>query len=261
MSIVQVFNPETGAATGGGSGGGGGAGASLYDVPWGDPVDLTDGSWTLLDPSSLVKSVSFSGGFNTVTLNALAVGSQDYNWTGGSNILSPRWYKKVEIDGTQVTTDDLTNALFYMEVDNTVRDYNNAQVVGICEDPTSTVLSTLKGTGATYNMTTPGGTNAPMGVWTVNGSATTTSGTNNRVQTQSQWGGRHSGSTTFTLLDASGFRVQNGSRNSSTVLSSTVDAHWVVGVGTRGNITISQDDQVKFKAYYKGIKMNTGAIL
>lgn len=259
MSIVQVFSPTTGAAIGGGDGPA--VSASLYDVPWGDAINLTDGSWTLLDPSSLVKTVSYSGGFNTITLNALAVGSQDYNWTSGANILAPRWYKKVEVDGTQVTTDDLTNSMFYMEVDNSIRDFNNANINGICEDPTSTTLNVLRGTGATYNMTTPGGTNAPMGVWTVNGSATTTSGTNNRVQTQSQWGGRHVGSTTFTLLDASGFRVQNGSRNASALLSSTVDAHWVVGVGTRGSIAISQDDQVKFKAYHKCIKMNTGAIL
>jgi len=259
MPIVQVFSPTTGAAIGGGDGPA--VSASLYNIPWGDPIDLTDGSWTLLDPSSLVKSVAFAGGFNTVTFNALAVGSQDYNWTSGANILAPRWYKKVEVEGTQVTTDDVTNSLFYMEVDNSVRDFNNNVVNGICEDPTSTVLNTLGGTGATYNMTTPGGTNAPMGVWTVNGSATTTSGTNNRVFTQSQWGGRHTGSTSFTLLDASGFRVQNGSRNANTLLSSTVDANWVVGTGTRGIIAIAEDDQVRFKCYHKCIKMNTGAIL
>jgi len=260
MPIVQVFSPTTGAAIGGGDGPV--VSASLYNIPWGDPIDLTDGSWTLLDPSSLVKSVSHSAGFNTVTFNQLAVGSQDYNWTSGSNILSPRWYKKVLIDGTQITTDDITNALFYMEVDNSVRTFNNANVNGICEDPTSTVLTTgVRGTGATYNMTTPGGTNAPMGVWTVNGAATTTSGTNNRVVTQSQWGGRHTGSTTFTLLDSNGLRVQNGSRNASQVLSSTVDAHWIVGVGTRGIIAIAEDSTVRFKAYHKGIKMNTGAIV
>ena len=259
MPIVQVFSPTTGAAIGGGDGPA--VSASLYNIPWGDPIDLTDGSWTLLDPSSLVKSVAFAGGFNTITFNTLAAGSQDYNWTSGSTILSPRWYKKVLINEDQITTDDVTNSLFYMEVDNSIRDFNNANVNGICEDPTSTTLNVLRGTGATYNMTTPGGTNAPMGVWTVNGAATTTSGTNNRVQTQSQWGGRHTGSTTFTLLDASGFRVQNGSRNASTLLSATVDAHWVVGVGTRGIQTIAEDDQVKFKAYHKCIKMNTGAIL
>ena len=259
MPIVQVFSPTTGAAIGGGDGPV--VSASLYNVPWGIPIDLTDGSWTLLDPSSLVKSVSFAGGFNTVTFNQLAVGSQDYNWTSGSNILSPRWYKKVEIEETQITTDDVTNSLFYMEVDNSIRDFNNLQVNGICEDPTSTSLTTMRGTGATYNMTTPGGSNAPMGVWTVNGSATTTSGTNNRVFTQSQWGGRHTGSTTFTLLDSNGFRVQNGARNANSLLSSTVDAHWIVGVGTRGIIAIPDDGQVRFKAYHKCIKMNTGAIL
>ena len=258
MSIVQVFSPTTGAAIGGGDGPV--VSASLYNIPWGDPINLTDGTWTLLDPSSLVKATSFAGGFNTITFNALGTGSQDYNWTSGANILAPRWYKNVEINETQITTDDITNALFYMEVDNSVRDFSSLVVNGICEDPTSTVLLTMRGTGATFNMTT-GGTNAPMGVWTVNGSATTTSGTNNRVFTQSQWGGRHTGSTSFTLLDANGFRVQNGSRNSSTALSSTANARWVVGPGTRGIQTIAEDDQVKFKAYHKAVKMNTGAIV
>lgn len=259
MAVVQVFNPETGGSIGGGSGPV--VSASLYNIPWGDPIDLTDGSWTLSDPSSLVKAVSFAGGFNTVTYNQLAVGSQDYNWTSGANILSPRWYKKATIDGTQVSTDDVVNALFYMEVDNSIRDFNNANVNGICEDPTSTLLLGVRGTGATYNMTTPGGTNAPMGVWTINGSATTTSGTNNRVFTQSQYGGRHAGSTTFTLLDGSGFRVQNGSRNASAVLTSTVDAHWIVGVGTRGIIAIAEDSRVRFKAYHKAVKMNLAGVL
>jgi len=259
MPVSNVFDPNTGGAIGGG--GGAVASATLYDIPWDGPINLTDGSWTLLDPSSLVKSVVFAGGFNTITFNELAVGSQDYNWTSSGDILAPRWYKKVLIDGTQITTDDVTSAFFYMEVDNLIRDFNHNVINGICEDPTATVLNDLRGTGATYNMTTPGGTNAPMGVWTVNSSATTTSGTNNRVMTQSQYGGRHAGSTSFTLLDASGFRVQNGGRNASVVLSNTVDAHYVVGPGTRGIITIAEDNQVKFKAYHKAVKMDLGAIL
>ncbi|MCP4091422.1 MAG: hypothetical protein GY746_16775, partial [Gammaproteobacteria bacterium] len=72
MPVSNVFDPNTGGATGGG-GGGSAPATSLYDLPWGDPIDLTDGSWTLLDPSSIVKSVAFAGGFNTITFNALTV--------------------------------------------------------------------------------------------------------------------------------------------------------------------------------------------
>ncbi len=261
MSIVQVFNPETGAATGGGSGGGPAPGGSLYDVPWDGPIDLTDGSWTLVDPSSIVKSVAFAGGFNTITFNALTVTNQDYNWTSGSNILAPRWYKKIIVDGNQVTTDDLSNAMFYLEADNGTRFFDNVIVNGICEDPTSTNLNgAVKGTGATINAVKTNSTTA-LGVWTVNGSATTTSGTNVRIQTQSLWGARYTGSTTFTMLDASGFRVQNGSRNSSTALTATTDANWIIGPGTRGVSSITLDDKVRFKAYHKAIKMGLGAIL
>ena len=76
MPIFPCFDPTTG-ASGGASGGGGG---SLYDVSMGSAVNLTDGSWTLSDPDSLVDSVSFSGGFNTVTMNALAAGASHYRW-------------------------------------------------------------------------------------------------------------------------------------------------------------------------------------
>jgi hypothetical protein len=44
--------------------------ASRYDLS-SDLIDLTDGSWTLEDPDSLLDSVSYSSGYNTVTWNTI----------------------------------------------------------------------------------------------------------------------------------------------------------------------------------------------
>lgn len=69
MPIAPVF---PGASTGGGTT------TDLAALPLGDAIDLTDGSWTLLDPDSLVKSTTHSSGVNTVTFNALGAGNLDY---------------------------------------------------------------------------------------------------------------------------------------------------------------------------------------
>ena len=92
MPIAPCFDPTTG-ASGGSQGGGGSTGADLSALGF-EAVDLTDG-WTLYDPNSLVNSVSHSGGINTVTMNALGAGSNDYSFTIGGNLKMPRWYKNL----------------------------------------------------------------------------------------------------------------------------------------------------------------------
>jgi hypothetical protein len=91
-----------------------GNGTSLDNVPYSLPIDLTDGSWTLFDPDSLVANVSHSNGFNTVVWNNLAPGNQNYNWGSGASHRSPRWYKDLEINGSQVTVEDIIQAIFWV---------------------------------------------------------------------------------------------------------------------------------------------------
>ena len=79
-------------------------------------IDLTDGSWTLYDPDGLVNTITFSADWHTLTWNALSVGSGDYNWFYGTTIRAPRWYKNLEINGTQVTSVDLLVSSYRMEV-------------------------------------------------------------------------------------------------------------------------------------------------
>lgn len=251
--LTKIF-PDTAAST---------AGASLYDLDFEGPVDLTDGSWTLEDPDSLIQSISFSGGFHTVVWNALGAGSSDYNWASGTNHRAPRWYKNYEIDGTRITSDDVTQFVVYIETDNTNRgDFNNAIAFGCCQTPTSTTATTLAGMGL-YANAASAGTNTALGVWAVNAAASTAVGTSDRCMTTVQYGGGHVGSGCFTVLDSSGNRIQNGSRNGTTALTAATDLSLICGLGVRGNTdTIAlNDESQRFKVYFKAVKLNLGGVL
>lgn len=259
MPIAPCFNPTTGASGGVPPA----ASASLYNVPFDGPIDLTDGTWTLYDPDSLIQSISYAAGWHTVVWNALAAGSSDYNWSGGTTHRSPRWYKAAEIDGTRLTSDDLTQAIFYAQTDNVNRgDFDSAIVHGICVDPTSTDALVILACGL-YATALSVGTNTALGVFTTNGSATTAVATSDRCMTVFQYGARQSGSGAFTVLDASGVRIQNGSRNATPVLPSTTDLFWMVGLGPRGNTTTIglNDESQRFKLYQTAVKTDLAGVL
>jgi len=261
MPVVPCFDPTTG-ASGGPSGGGGGGGGVLYNVPFDGPIDLTDGTWTLYDPDSLIQSVSFAAGWHTVVWNALGAGSPNYNWSAGTTHRAPRWYKPAEIDGTRLTSDDITQAIFYIQTDNVNRgDFDNGIVHGICADPTSTTASTIAACGLYANAVTID-TNTALGVLTVNASATIAVGTSDRCLTTAQYGGAHCGSACFTVVNNAGQRVQNGSRNGNVVLPAAADLYWMVGLGTLGSVPIAlNDESQRFKTFRTAVKTDLAGVL
>jgi hypothetical protein len=191
------------------------------------------------------------------------VGSADYNWSSGSTHRAPRWYRAAEIGADRLTSDDITQAIFYIQTDNTNRgNFDNAIAHGICVDPTSTVATTIVGCGL-YANATVSGTNTALGVWTGNASASTGVGSSDRCITTYQYGGGHAGSGCFTVIDATGARLQNGSRNATAPLPSGTDLFWIVGLGTRGNtITITANDESqRFKLYRTAVKTNLAGVL
>ena len=259
MPIAPCFDPNTGASGGASAGGS----ASLYDLEFDGPIDLTDGTWTINDPDSLIKSITYSAGVHTVVWNALAAGSANYRWDSGSTHRAPRWYNAAEIDGTQLTSDDVIQSVFYVKTDNTNRgDFDSAMVHGICVDPTSTTANTIAGMGLLATAQSSG-SNTFLGIWTVNGGASTSASASARCLTTTQYGGRHTGSGCFTIVDSSGYRLQNGSRNGSLVLSSSANLHWIVGIGTRSNTTtITEDDESqRFSIWRKAVKMDLSGVL
>lgn len=264
MPVANVFDPYTGGANGGVVPSPGG-GASLYDAPY-SPIyeDLTDGSWTLVDPDNLVQSIAIDGnGYHTVTWNALAVGSANYRWDAGTTHRAPRWYKNAEIDGNQLVSEDLTNFSYYAQTDNAVRgDFDSSFVYGLCIDPTSTVANTIAGAGL-FSSVTAVGTNTFFGVWAVNSQASTSVGSSDRAHVGYTYGAGHAGCGNFYILDNTGGRIQNGSRNASVVLPATTDLKLMVGVGTRSNITTigAGDTSQKFRLSKVALKPNLGAVL
>jgi hypothetical protein len=130
-----------------------------------DEIDLTDGTWTLEDPDSLVDTVAFSSGTNTVTFNAVA-GSNNYNISSGTAFRGPRWYKLLSISGQQATTAMPTVLVTRLEPDpGSGSDFGQRHIIGTTFDPTSTVTNDLNGVGAGWQIN-ESSTSVAMGVWT-----------------------------------------------------------------------------------------------
>ena len=253
MPIVKVFDPYTGAANGGGTGGGGSA--SLYNIALTE-VDLTDGTWTLFDPSNLVKSVTYDASGNLITLNELAVGSSDYNWAAGSTISAPRWYKNYEVDGNRINSMDFSVFTSVIAPDLTVgTDWNPAVAIGHTKDGSATAVSSQQLAGGYYVRTTTG--NPSFGTVQHN-SATTSANSNNDYGACTTFSGaQYRGSGAYINADDANDRGYGaGSRNSNQQVSTApdvtpVDLELFVGVGIRTSVsTIPQDGQVKVKLYY-----------
>ena len=253
MPIAKVFDPFTGAANGGGTGGGGQVG--LYNIALTE-VDLTDGTWTLSDPSNLVKSVTHDASGNVITLNELAVGSSDYNWASGTTILAPRWYKNYEVDGNRINSMDFSVFSSVIAPDLTIgTDWNPAVVIGHTKDASATAVTAQQLAGGYY--TRAGAGNATFGTVQHN-SATTSANANNGYGACTTFGGgQWRGAGVYINADEANDRGYGaGSRNSNQQVSGApdvtpVDLELFVGVGIRGSSNvIPQDAQVKVKLYY-----------
>jgi len=218
-----------------------------------EQVNLTDGSWTLYDPDSLIQSVSFSGGYNTVTWNALAVASLDYNWAAGGDHRAPRWYKDNSIDGNIVTSMDYNIFTSVLQVDGTVDDFNQAVLVGVALGPATTALAFVDVSGGYVTKQT---SNIPA--WGTQQYASATTGTNASVDygvCTVMRGGNLMGSGVYINSDSTDDRgYVQGSRNSNTTLiASAVAANTsvMVGVGVRASAdTVGAGDQQRFRAQY-----------
>ena len=248
MPIAPVFPGETT----------GGSDISLDALSFDDVVDLTDGSWTLVDPSTLVKSVSFSSGFNTVTMNALGSGGSDFRWSSSaSSANAPRWYRAWNYTGTttRATSTNLSNHTNLLAIDRSINDFDFEVIGGVGTDPTSTTRNNIDGMGAGASNNTSEA-NARYGHWR-NTSMPVASVNTNIVKTfqTGQYGAKHMGTSIFMLLNSSNEHLQRGGTTGANTLSAGVDLFQIVGVGTRTNsTTIGDGDQVKFSLYQGSLK-------
>ena len=254
MPITDCFDPATGAS--------GGAppavGASLYNLTP-EIIDLTDGSWTLEDPDSLVDTVTFGGGFNTVTWNALAVGSADYRWASGTTVRAPRWYKTLQISGNNILNGDYLIQMIRTELDTTVSDFFQRVVCGTCLDPTSTDTGVIDGMYGTVSKNTTG--NPIYGVVAVNGLTSNGGATLVASNATVARGYTHMGTATYINIDNTDTATHASSRNglaSGVAASTTVKL--LVGIGTAANTTtVAAGNQQRFKLSLVNLTTDSGA--
>jgi hypothetical protein len=263
MPIVRVFDPD-GVPRGGWTPGGGG-GSSLYQLPP-EVINLTDGSWTLYDPDNLVDTITFAGDWHTLTWNALPVGSGDYNWFSGTTIRAPRWYKNLEISGTQVTSMDLLVSTYQMELlpllDPDVCPFRWLGVFGAALDAASTDTGLMCATGGTMGRFSPT-TAAIYGIFTRNTQSSNGPNTGEYGICTTVRGGDGLGGGEFMIFDATGSNLQAAARSAgvyTTGLPVPTDVQLVVGLGTGANtVTITAGDQTKFKLSHVSTTIAAGA--
>ena len=244
QGIVPTFDPATGAP-----GGPAAAAATSYSqIPW-ETVDLTDGSWTLTDPDSLVDVVTHAADFNKVVMNALAVGSTNYAFGTSNDLRAPRWHKNLEASGVRVTTDDTFVAQFRMTKGTTVAEWNTEVVCAACVDPTNLSSTLLDGVGGMIEYVAA--SNTGYGIWTVNAKSVSTSASNAKGITSTLTAGGRSQGGTYITLDSGDGQVAGGTRNAGNVNVAATDMFLMVGVGTRGSATITAGDDTNFKLEYR----------
>jgi len=156
MPTVPCFDPTTGASGGPSDGGGGGGGADLSNLAY-ELIDLTDGSWIKVDPLNVIQSVSINSGVTTFTYNTF-----DPAGTGnGGSVLpnsvakQPRWYRRLNIGGTDIDTDAAYMYSTKMSSITPNATFDNALYHGIAEDPTATqtVQADVNGLGMHVRIT------------------------------------------------------------------------------------------------------------
>lgn len=246
--IVPVFDPTTGAS--GGPAAGGGGGTSLLDL--GSPVDLTDGSWTLYDPASMIKSSAFAGGKMTITFNAVSPSYGHVINTNNAVADFPRYYRAVSIDGTAMDTDSLLTQLVALTPDLAVRDFHSAFLIGLATGPAiDTVRATILGQGAYCDLGTSG--NPSVGCWALTATTKTSTGITTRSANYTGlYGARKGGTQGLIALDASGLYLDDMSRVYTGTLAAAVPIYEIVSVAPRDGSgaagTITDGEQMAFTA-------------
>lgn len=238
------------------------SGTSLDGIPW-NTINLTDGSWTLVDPDNLVQSVSYSNGFNTVTWNAANPTASNtigrhYNWVNSYEKKAPRWYKNLTIEGTQITARDYVLFNTFMENDDSVNDFNQVFCLGTGINPANNGVGDIDISGGICNKATNG--TAAYGVLQWTGSTASNSGAPDSGVTTSFHGGRARGSGVYHThkTGVSPFETQAaGSRNTNQLNRTATDTlKIVVGVGIRSNgDVVDPGSEQRFKLSYNSIKL------
>lgn len=237
------------------------SGSNLSSVGYVE-VDLTNPDYTLYDPDTLVKSNTFSGGFNNVVMNALAVGNTDYAWgsPGDTDQRAPRWYIPLEVEDAsgntvRITTGDTFILQVLIQKGTTTSEFNTEVICATAVTGTGLNAFDNDAQGAIMEYIAAG--NTGYGHFGFSSKTVTTEAANDRASTVSLHAGARGQGGTFITLDGSGAALNGGSRNASMDYSAdNIDMFLIVGVGTRGASTINDGDDTDFKIGYRVVKFN-----
>lgn len=215
------------------------------------PIDLTDGSWTLTDPDSLVNTITHSTGINKVTFNALASGNSDNAWSNGNTQRGPRWHKKLKVQdalGADVQVVSGDNFIFQAMMEYVAADQRFAasSVVCVSADGTALTATDSKIVGALLRYATTG--NPQLGSIAGDFGAVNSNFNNHRVSTVFQSRATRPAGVSYLNTNSSGAHIFDGNDKPNTsYANATTDLDIIVGVGTfaTGGITVGYDMKVK----------------
>ena len=225
-----------------------------------ESINLTDGSWTLEDPDSMVSSVAFDSAtkINTVTFNATA-GSSNLRWNNGSTARGPRWYKALIVNGVRFTED--TFHMTYFRGTPVLRDFRAQTIITECTNPTATSNGTSDSNVQCYGLMLNADTSysdREGGVITRNSSTGATAGATdfNTLHATFMRGNGVVGGLAGVAYDNSdqGISGEQYARNASEHNLPGSDLFWMVGFGTLSNsVSISAGDEAAFKGEYLAV--------
>jgi len=158
MPIADAFSAFTGAS-------GGTPSSASPNAQWIPVTDLSAAPFTASDPNALVSAYSFAGQEHSIGLVTVNPAVADYAINSGTNFTGPRWHTGlVDAAGTPVRAQDrfVLNVRF--------RDFDTASLarqwgilIGVAQDGTSTVLSTMGFCGHWFGLTGVGTPNVSAG--------------------------------------------------------------------------------------------------
>jgi len=217
-----------------------------------EAIDLTDGTWTLDDPTSMVKTTTHAAGINTITFNAKAA-TADYLMTSGANFTGARYYKLLSISGSQATT--ATPLVFVADVEPDVSassTFNQKHYIGTTHNPTSTVVNTISGVGGGWQITN-GSTTIQAGAWTRGATSFNSNATTERTFIASQRGFESLGAPAYMNIRSTDVVNNSNARASSqnAIGGAGANLYVAIFIGTStGSSAIDDGDTAKFAASF-----------
>ena len=226
-----------------------------------DQVDLTDGSWTLIDPDGLVDTITIDGnGFHTITWNNFQ-GSADYNPGGGTKFTGPRWYRLLQASGTQVdATDSSVTALKINlpEPTHPSSTYPQLNVWGTAADPTADTVAAQRGLGIVHGQAS-GATTYQVGAFSLATDILVSNANTDSVFGFACKAGKEVGSCTyFAQRDDTGEVLENNTRSANTnTQTSAANAYIYFGAGILNNThtMLAGTTSTPFQLHYRAIRL------